>query len=349
MSARGVFGLCLLVFLAGVGRAQTPLEGPLQPPPSPTDIQLMIMAGSSNVTPSESPASRVDPNTLSSWYGGVGSLKVQVGANTYIGSGSLLTPLYVLTAAHVLDINGDGTPDTTPGNVTFYLNYGGSPSHAVSASALYLHPAYNGHVTSLNDDIAIVQLSSPITGALTYDIARTPLVYQTEVTLVGYGWSGHGDIGFTESPSYYVKRAGTNYIDGIWSWDDEGTNSTFEVWYGDFDWPDGVSTGFVGGASVDNRLETTLGGGDSGGPGFIWDGSQLKIVSVNTFAFNVGTNTAPKFGSGLGGIHVPAYAGWIDSITGLPEPGTAALVSLGMLSGWLVRRVSRQRSQDPSS
>lgn len=311
------------------------------------DIQLMIVAGSSNVTPSEAPSSRVDPNTTSSPYAGIGSLYVAVGSSTYIGTGTPLTPHHILTAAHVLDIDGDGAPDCAPGAVTFVLNYGASPSHLIGASALYVHPAYNGHATNANDDIAIVELSSPLpSGVPLYDIVRTTLVYQTEVTLTGYGRSGYGDIGYTTAPSYYVKRSGTNYIDGIWSWDDESTNPVFEVWYGDFDAPDG-SVGFVGGASVGNQLETTLGGGDSGGPGFIWEGGVPYVVSVNTFTFT-GTTNAPLFGSGLGGMHVPAYAGWIDSVTGIPEPGVAWLTLVGGLLAHRLRSLRRPKRRAPA-
>ncbi len=302
-------------------------------------VNLMVVAGSSHVSPAESPATRVDPNTTASPYAGVGSVRVQVGASTYIGTGTPLTPSHILTAAHVLDINGDGVPDTTPSNVQFWLNYGDSPSHIVTASTLYLHPAYHGHTINLNDDIAIVELASPLpSGVPIYDIVRKSLVYQTAITIVGYGASGYGDIGYTVSPSFVVKRSGTNYVDGIWNWDDEGTNPVFEVWYGDFDWPDGINGGFVGGVTVGNRLETTLGGGDSGGPGFIWDGAIPKIVSVNTFTFDMDTTNAPSFGSGLGGIHVPAYSNWIDSVTGIPEPQTVLLALLGAVSAITARR-----------
>lgn len=317
--------------------AQSPLRQGV--PEGAELVNLMVMAGSSNLAPAESPASRVDPNLTSSLYGGVGSVRVQVGSSTYIGTGTPLTPTHILTAAHVLDINGDGMPDATPSNVQFYLNYGASPSHIGTASALYLHPAYNGHAINLNDDLAIIELSSPLPiGTPMYDIVRTTLVYQTEITIIGYGWSGYGNIGYTVAPSYVVKRAGTNYVDGVWSWDDEGTNPVFEVWYGDFDWPDGVNTGFVGGVTVGNRLETSLGGGDSGGPGFLWSGSIPKIVSINTFTFHMGSTNAPRFGSGLGGLHIPAYSNWIDSITGIPEPQTALLTLLGATIAFAIRR-----------
>ncbi len=302
-----------------------------------TGWQPVIMAGSSNVAPADSIADRVDPNTAYSIYSGVGSIRVNAGSSTYIGSGTPISPTHILTAAHVFDIDGDGASDVGPSSVTFYLNREGSPSHTFSASAIFLHPAYNGHATNVNDDIAILQLASPLpAGVPTYDIVRTSLVYQTKISLVGYGQSGYGDIGYSVGPSFFVKRTGTNYLDGIWSWDDEGTNPVFEVWYGDFDAPDG-SVGFSGGASVGNRLETTLGGGDSGGPGFLWEAGTPYVVSVNTFVFSYSTNSYPRFGSGLAGIHVPAYSNWIDSITGIPEPGIAALAVIGAVTVGVVR------------
>lgn len=330
----------LLAAIAGKSVAQEPLAvagGPFE------GVQSLIVSGIATGVPPDSPALRVDPNTTTSPFAGVGSVRVDVGASTYIGTGTPLTPTHILTAAHVLDIDGNGVPDSAPSNVVFYLNYGSAFSHAVTAAAFHVHPAFTGFSNpSVHDDLAIVELSSPLpAGIPIYDILRTPLEYTTMLTLVGYGQAGYGDTGYTVGPSFSVKRAGTNSLDGVWAVDDEGTGTVFEVWYGDFDAPDG-SSGFVGGISYGNALETTLGGGDSGGPGFAFVGGDPVVYSVNTFSFTGDTN-APLFGSGMGGMHVAAYSNWIDSVTGIPEPHVVGFGALGLAMLRILRRRRRRR------
>lgn len=306
-------------------------------------VQPLIVSGIATGVPPDSPALRVDPNTTTSPFAGVGSVRVNVGASTYIGTGTPLTSTYILTAAHVLDIDGDGLPDSAPADVVFYLNYGAALSHAVTATAFHVHPNFTGFANpSVNDDLAIIELSTPLpAGIPIYDILRTPLEYTTMLTLVGYGQAGYGDVGYTVGPSFSVKRAGTNSLDGIWDVDDEGIGTVFEVWYGDFDAPNGTS-GFVGGISYGNALETTLGGGDSGGPGFAFVGGAPVVYSVNTFSFT-GTTNAPLFGSGMGGMHVAAYSNWIDSVTGIPEPHVVGFGALGLALLRILRRRRRRR------
>ena len=73
-----------------------------------------------------------------------------------------------------------------------------------------------------------------------------------------------------------------------------------------------------GGGSLGNNVETTLGGGDSGGPSFVNVNGQLKIFAVNTYGFgnivNGQVRNPPRFGSGSGGIVVSAYMTWINSV-----------------------------------
>src|SRR5262245_2469118 len=97
----------------------------------------VITAGSATGTPPDSPAARIDPNSTTSRFSGVGSIEVDTTGGTYLGTGSLLTnsatgAVYVLTAGHMVDFNDDGKFTSADGilNITFWLNYGGDQTYS---------------------------------------------------------------------------------------------------------------------------------------------------------------------------------------------------------------------------
>jgi len=137
---------------------------------------------------------------------------------------------------------------------------------------------------------------------------------QTHLYMVGYGRSGDGVSGYTTGASFTVKRHGENMVDAFYGQDDARKPAANEVFRFDFDGPD-LSTNVMGGGTLGNEKETTLGGGDSGGPSFVLkDGANPALATsyllagVNTFT--QGT-TAPDFGSLGGGINVYSYRSWI--------------------------------------
>lgn len=294
----------------------------------------LIVGGDPNGSPTDSPAQRVDPNTTTSPFAGVGSLRISFGADTYIGSATVISPIHILTAGHCVDLTDDGTVDVAPADLIFHLNYGSDLSHSIPARAIYLHPDFTGFGRpSVNDDLAVIELAAPIpAGVPIYPLHTDPFVRIETVTMVGYGLSGDGVNGFTVGPSFSVKRIGNNHAD-VYIADDEGTAAR-EVFEFDFDGPHkrtnlfGSPTAFN--LTLGNNIEATLGGGDSGGPSFINDGNgNLKIFGVNTFGFGQKA-PAPLFGSGGGGIVVAYYAEWIQSIlasTPVDAPPTVTLTS----------------------
>lgn len=278
----------------------------------------MIMAGDPGGLPPDSPAARVDPNVTTSPFAGVGSLKVAT--RSVVGS-CTATPIdsqHVLTAGHCLDMNDDGRVTRQDGlvSVTFNLNYGSDLSHQIAVSDLQIHPDYSGfNRPSVNDDVAVLTLASPLPSGVPIYPLYTGVMNQTLV-MVGYGQSGNGISGYTTSAGYAVKRRGENLPDRLMGQDDLGRAPVNEVFEYDFDGPTG--NGLLGGPTLGNNREATTGPGDSGGPSFVLVGSNPALASsyavagINTFGADSRTAAAPLFGSYGGGMIVATYASWIQ-------------------------------------
>ena len=235
----------------------------------------MIVAGDPAGSPTDNPGLHVDPNTTTSPYAGVGSLFIDaapVGDNQgFLCSGcaihgftigKTLVRNYVLAAAHCLDFaggideggnpTGDGTPDVAPNDVTFLLNYGGNITSQIHATEIHLFPAWHGfdnvngpEGASINDDVALIRLSSPVPiGVPTYNLATTFSGNVEAITSVGYGESGSPS-GLTTSASFSTKRVGHNQADAVFN-DDEGpiNNTDFEGFEADFDGPTAATNVF---------------------------------------------------------------------------------------------------------
>ncbi len=317
------------------------------------NVYPAIQAGDPNGSPVDSPALRVDPNATSSRFAGVGSIWTFVPtgpeAGSYIGTGTPIDPYHILTAAHVVDIDGNGVADIAASDVNFFLNYGSSLSHQITAAAISIHPDFSGFANPyINDDLAILTLSSPLpAGVPIYPIAGIPANYY-DLTLVGYGRSGDGIGGYSVLPSFSVKRSGLNLLEAIDFDDEQGfvNTSAVEVFGFDFENSANVAgTDYFGVPfAYGNDLETLIGGGDSGGPAFVEDQlGNLFLAGVNTFGFSPVTFPPEgKFGEGGGGIWLESYVPWIESV--VPEPSTYAA---GVFALFAVGRVclrSRQRA-----
>ena len=300
------------------------------PTSSVFNVRKMIVAGDPSGSPPDSPANRVIPNTdLSSPFAGVGSMQIQSGPSFFICTATPISPNHVISAAHCLDLDSNGSIDIPPSNVDFVLNYGSDISHIIQASALFVHPDWTGFANpTVNDDVAVIELSSPLpAGVPIYGLNSDPFVSVETLTMVGHGTSGDGVSGYYVGPSYSVKRGGGNDADSF-DTDDEGSGAP-EVFYADFDGPTSA-TNFLGGLTLGNDIETTLGGGDSGGPSFIDDGNGgIEIFGINTFSFQFTPTPAPLFGSGAGGTIVSAYLDFINPIIGAGDAGVTVVESGG--------------------
>ena len=277
------------------------------------------MAGDETALPADSPAARIDPLGAASSFNAVGALSIDSGGFDYYGTGTAISPNWVLTAGHNVDLNDDGVADAGL-NINFYL-----PGFGVfAASAEYTCPGFTGFDNpSVQRDLSLLYFATPLPANLFYPTFNDGLPTGSQVTLAGFGRSGYGDYGYTTSASLTDRRTGQNIIDSFQS-DDKGGGFPAVFLY-DFDSPD--TTGLPGG-SLGNNVETLIGPGDSGGPLLLADGSGYSLVGVNTFVEGYGGH----FGDIGGGVVLAPYLNWIGQITGIsvPEPPAMALIFLGL-------------------
>lgn len=260
--------------------------------------------------PPDSPAHRVDRAGEGSPFAGVGSLRVAREASTGIFTATAVDFRHVVTAAHV--VRG-----AEPSRITFNIHAGTAAEPRIPAAAVFVHPGFRGFGGDIaHHDIAVVRLAAPLPEATpVYPLYRLPLPPGTVLILAGYGASGHGDAGVSVGPDPAVRRVGVNAADEF----RPGPGGRVEIYLFDFDGPD-LSTNRMGGPSLGNHLETTVAGGDSGGPAFVRVGRRLHLAGVNTFqASAAGAPPAPRFGSMGGGVLISAHADWIGSVIAAPD------------------------------
>ncbi len=274
-------------------------------------------------------------------YQSVGKFLYSVqGLGSYFASGVLISPQWVLTAAHVTagnNYNGGGIS-----SMSFTL-YNGASSSQYAASNWYTHPGWgasNGNLFA-GYDIALVRLSTPVTGFTPATLAPSS-EYVEEGTIVGFGTTGTGDTGNTGAGG--TKRAGNNMIDAIGN----GTSVSSNILLVDFDKP-GVTSASSYGDTTPLPLEYLDAPGDSGGGLFVTR-QNLVNQANETFVLGITSFVASTDGfanasySDIGGFtDVTAFDSWITTTMTVPEPGTWLPSTLLVISVALTRRRPRVR------
>lgn len=311
--AMGAFAPPALAIVAG--NPNPPDTGPGGTPAYPSDSP-------NNPYNPVTQTGRLDTLGLASPFSGVGQI--------FGGTGTLLDSTHVLTAAHLF---GPGPID--PAGINFALD-SGAGTVTFAASAVTVDPNFKGVAPDDSNDIAIVTLANPVPATYkTYSLYTDPLTAGTTLTLVGYGATGDGVSGYYGAAS--GRRVGQNNADGFLNPGGDSYATAYapgdRTYLFDFDSPDG-SAGYLGGLSLGNDVETTIGTGDSGGPGFVEVGGVYEIATLNNFTTQFGAApnlgpAVPLFGSGGGGAIVSAYQGFIFAQVA-PEPSAPLALGAGL-------------------
>ncbi|MDO8454808.1 MAG: Calx-beta domain-containing protein [Sulfurimonas sp.] len=245
---------------------------------------------------------------------------VRISSNGYYGSGTLLYGgMAVLTAAHLFSsVNASA-------DIVFETSQG---KKIVASDAIELMPQYD--TLNDNNDLAIVWLADVApTDAHRYELFRSSDELDRQFTAVGYGNTGIGSEGTTDTPPTDILRLKTvnkfetdasalkNILGSNMAW----TPQNNAILAADFD--DGTSVHDVLGLLMNDnnlgygRYEGMIAPGDSGGPAFI-DGKiagvASYVASLHTYNSNpdINATTDSSFGE-VGFWHrVSYYQQWID-------------------------------------
>lgn len=305
-------------------------------------------------------------------FDGIGSIFVDIGDPNglgYLCTGTLLAGgQYMLTAAHCLS---DGT--NVVAQQTYSVFYPpGTPNsfrEIITSNQFFVHPLYTGEVIDAHD-IALIKLgSAPSAGIL----AGAKQLYGGNAvggnaTLVGSGTTGTGATGGTGGGGFTLddRRTGQNRVDLTWS--DPNFGGFFNGFFGNAD-PNTLVGDFDSGNAANDascwissffvfnnaaycdlgfgNFETSLGGGDSGGP-LLLNGLVAGVASYGlTFGLDpdIDNSLNSTFGEFSGWTSVDYNRAWLDSYIAprqvVPEPTTFVLMLVGGGSLLLVARRRR--------
>ena len=281
-------------------------------------------------------------DTPDSWYTGfatdpafkgVGLIAFDTAAGEYTCSGTVVHKNWVLTAGHCVD---------EAKSMSFYLP-GDSGWRFYESDSWIAHENYTSTGLLAGWDIGLMHFDAD------FDVDPAQL-YAGDAELlnasasVGFGVTGNGETGMSHTD--YVRRAGTNIIDDLWSLEGNGD----QILWSDFDHPTDASYNLFDYLEFDfdnlaSALEILVAPGDSGGGVFIEENGQVYLAGVHSFISDFRDDGIYGYGDGYGSTRVSSFGNWINekiNAQEVPESSGLLLAVIGLLG--LFAQRSRQRN-----
>ena len=318
-------GLLKKILLIGTVRKTAALWGGIAP--------LMLVAGLLFLQPGLSWGISVRHDRPIGSYNALGAAFPATG---YFGSttagqfctGTLVAPNKVLTAAHCVDFDADGTIDENVSQLAFGLGANIPGSLTANVASVAVNPEWANSFGDAEFDMAVLTLTNPINSvapAQIFDGDPTGL----RGFAVGYGTQGTGNNHPSNLPGANDKLGAENIIDFV--------GNTIEF---DFDSPANNTSSYGGTSPLD--LEGATAPGDSGSPLYAEFANGRFIVGILDGGFN-------PFGAGSEYGDISIYApvtsnlNWLASqgihSAAVPEPSSFGLGMAGLIGlTWIRRR-----------
>lgn len=266
----------------------------------------------------------------------------QYSTNGFVGSFTVIAPNWALTAAHVVDVNKNGSIDEVISDDTLRIGFQQRvPTRIVVPTGTNGNRGWNGDINA-GFDIALVRFDVPFVNIAPASIYTSFQEIGKTITAVGFGQGGTGQTGATGAAS--VKRAGDNVVDQLVNF---SNGATALRW--DFDEPSPRVSRNFSGSSAPLDMEHLIAPGDSGGGSFIFENDSWLLAGVHSGTYDFynypgATSNTSTYGDGALVTRVAAYQQFIYSsipelAVAVPEPAHVALIAVtGLLIAQRRRR-----------